>query len=115
MSMSPKRSPRPTATSGSDAGRGAHRGADRIRRRPHAQLSRARRADADTLTVDVVLQAIGFASNTNRYGLERLGVATDPCTGGTVINDVMETAVPGAYAVGDVTAKLMLVHVAEAA
>ena len=35
-------------------------------------------ADADTLTVDVVLQAIGFAPNTKGYGLESLGVATDP-------------------------------------
>jgi dihydrolipoamide dehydrogenase len=34
--------------------------------------------DVDTLTVDVVLQAIGFARNTKGYGLERLGVATDP-------------------------------------
>jgi dihydrolipoamide dehydrogenase len=37
-------------------------------------------ADADTLTVDVVLQAIGFAPNTKGYGLESLGVATDPRT-----------------------------------
>ena len=69
---------------------------------------------ADTLTVDVMLQAIGFAPKTKGYGLERLGVATDPCTGGIVINDVMETTVPGVYAIGDVTAKLMLAHVAEA-
>jgi Pyridine nucleotide-disulphide oxidoreductase len=33
-------------------------------------------ADADTLTVDVVVQAIGFAPNTKGYGLERLGVAS---------------------------------------
>jgi dihydrolipoamide dehydrogenase len=51
--------------------------------------------DADTLTVDVVLQAIGFGPNTNGYGLEKLGVATDPRTGGIVIDDVMETTVPG--------------------
>lgn len=71
-------------------------------------------ADIDTLTVDVVMQAIGFAPKTTGYGLEKLGAAVDPRTGGIVINDVMETTVPGVYAVGDVTAKLMLAHVAEA-
>ena len=54
-------------------------------------------ADTDTLTVDVVLQAIGFAPNTTGYGLEKLGVATAPHTGGIVINDTMETTVPGVY------------------
>jgi dihydrolipoamide dehydrogenase len=29
--------------------------------------------------------------NTKGYGLERLGVTTDACTGGIVINDIMET------------------------
>jgi dihydrolipoamide dehydrogenase len=71
-------------------------------------------AEAHTLTVDVVLQAIGFAPVTKGYGLENLGVATDDRTGGIVINEVMETTVPGVYAIGDVTAKLMLAHVAEA-
>lgn len=70
--------------------------------------------DADTLTVDVVLQAIGFSPRTNGYGLETLGVAVDAHTGGIVVNDLMETTVPGVYAIGDVTAKLMLAHVAEA-
>jgi dihydrolipoamide dehydrogenase len=40
--------------------------------------------DTDTLTVDVVLQAIGFAPNTTGYGLETLGVAIDPSTGGII-------------------------------
>jgi dihydrolipoamide dehydrogenase len=70
--------------------------------------------NTDTITVDVVLQAIGFAPNTTGYGLEMLGVAIDRTTGGIVINDITETNVPGVYAVGDVTAKLMLAHVAEA-
>jgi dihydrolipoamide dehydrogenase len=70
--------------------------------------------DAETLVVDVVLQAIGFAPNTTGYGLEHLGVEIDPRTGGIAIDDVMQTSVPGVYAIGDVTAKLMLAHVAEA-
>jgi dihydrolipoamide dehydrogenase len=40
--------------------------------------------DTDTLTADVVLQAIGFAPNTTGYGLETLGVAIDPSTGGII-------------------------------
>ncbi|OBF26006.1 dihydrolipoyl dehydrogenase [Mycobacterium sp. ACS1612] len=71
-------------------------------------------AEADSLTVDVVLQAIGFAPRTAGYGLENLGVATDPRTGGIVVDDVMRTTASGVYAIGDVTAKLMLAHVAEA-
>lgn len=70
--------------------------------------------DAETLIVDVVLQAIGFAPRTTGYGLEHLGVDLDPRTGGIAIDDVMRTTVPGVYAIGDVTAKLMLAHVAEA-
>lgn len=70
--------------------------------------------DAETLVVDVVLQAIGFAPNTTGYGLEHLGVEIEPRTGGIAIDAVMQTSVPGVYAIGDVTAKLMLAHVAEA-
>ena len=71
-------------------------------------------AATESLSVDIVLQAIGFVPNTTGYGLEALGVATDPRTGGIVIDDVMQTTVAGVYAIGDVTAKLMLAHVAEA-
>ncbi|OBH23621.1 dihydrolipoyl dehydrogenase [Mycobacterium sp. E342] len=60
-----------------------------------------------------VLQAIGFAPNVEGYGLEKTGVAlTDRKAIG--INDYMITSVPHIYAIGDVTGKLMLAHVAEA-
>jgi dihydrolipoamide dehydrogenase len=68
----------------------------------------------DTLTVDTVLVAIGFAPNTAGYGVEKLGVDIDSRTGAIAIDDTMATSVPGVYAIGDVTAKLMLAHVAEA-
>jgi len=71
-------------------------------------------ANVETLTVAAVLQAIGFAPVTEGYGLASLGVAIDPHTGGIVIDDVMQTTTPGVYAIGDVTAKMMLAHVAEA-
>ena len=68
---------------------------------------------AGELTVDKVLMAVGFAPNVEGFGLENTGVAlTD--RGAIAIDDHMRTNVPGIYAIGDVTAKLMLAHVAEA-
>ena len=65
------------------------------------------------LKADRVLQAIGFAPNVEGFGLETTGVAlTD--RGAIAIDDYMRTSVPHIYAIGDVTAKLQLAHVAEA-
>lgn len=69
--------------------------------------------NSEELKADKVLQAIGFAPNVEGYGLEKAGVAlTDRKAIG--INDYMVTSVPHIYAIGDVTGKLMLAHVAEA-
>jgi len=66
-----------------------------------------------TIRVDKVLQAIGFAPRTQGYGLERTGVQlTD--RGAIAIDDFMRTNVGHIFAIGDVTAKLLLAHVAEA-
>jgi dihydrolipoyl dehydrogenase len=66
-----------------------------------------------TLEADKVLQAIGFAPRTEGYGLENTGVAlTD--RGAIEIDGFMRTNIDGIYAIGDVTAKLMLAHAAEA-
>jgi dihydrolipoamide dehydrogenase len=66
-----------------------------------------------TLEADKVLQAIGFAPRTEGYGLENTGVAlTD--RGAIAIDGFMRTNVENIYAIGDVTAKLMLAHAAEA-
>lgn len=76
-----------------------------------------RNADDPTtsiLTVERVLLAIGFAPNTTGYGLNRLGVQVDERTGGIAINELMQTTAAGVYAIGDVTAKMALAHVAEA-
>jgi dihydrolipoamide dehydrogenase len=65
------------------------------------------------LQADKVLQAIGFEPRVEGFGLEKLGVElTD--RGAIAIDDYMRTNVPHVYAIGDVTAKLMLAHVAEA-
>ena len=65
------------------------------------------------LEADKVLQAIGFAPRVEGYGLEKTGVElTD--RGAIAIDGLMRTNVEGIYAIGDVTAKLMLAHAAEA-
>lgn len=65
------------------------------------------------LEADKVMQAIGFKPRVEGYGLEKTGVKlTD--RGAIEISDYMQTNVPHIYAIGDVTAKLMLAHVAEA-
>ena len=66
----------------------------------------------ETLGAERVLQAIGFQARLEGYGLETLGVEINEA-GGIAINERMQTSVPNIYAIGDVTAKLMLAHVAE--
>ncbi|WP_067607524.1 dihydrolipoyl dehydrogenase [Nocardiopsis listeri] len=66
-----------------------------------------------TLEADKLLQAIGFSPNVEGYGLDKAGVElTDQ--GAIGIDSRGRTNVPHIYAIGDVTAKLMLAHTAEA-
>ncbi|HQC92705.1 MAG TPA: dihydrolipoyl dehydrogenase, partial [Microbacteriaceae bacterium] len=65
------------------------------------------------LTADKVLMSIGFAPRVTGYGLENTGVALTE-RGAIAIDDYMRTSVPHIFAIGDVTAKLQLAHVAEA-
>ncbi len=65
------------------------------------------------LNADKVMQAIGFVPRTEDLGLEKIGVELTE-RGAIAIDDRMRTNVPHVYAIGDVTAKLMLAHVAEA-
>ncbi len=68
---------------------------------------------AQTLSADVVLVAIGVAANSEGIGLEAAGVQTDK-RGFIPVNETMQTNVPHIYAIGDVTGKLLLAHVASA-
>ncbi|WP_279104884.1 dihydrolipoyl dehydrogenase [Gordonia paraffinivorans] len=68
---------------------------------------------AGELTVDKVLMSVGFAPRVEGYGLENTGVELTE-RGAIAIDDYMRTNVDGIYAIGDVTAKLQLAHVAEA-
>ena len=67
----------------------------------------------ETLTVDRVMISVGFAPRVEGFGLENIGVElTD--RGAIAIDERMRTNVEHIYAIGDVTAKLQLAHVAEA-
>lgn len=73
----------------------------------------AKGGDEQVLEADRVLQSLGFAPRTQGYGLENTGVQLTE-RGAIEIDDFMRTNVPGIYAIGDVTMKLMLAHTAEA-
>ena len=65
------------------------------------------------LEADQALVAIGFRPNSKGLGLEEVGVKISD-RGYVEINEKMQTNVPGIWAIGDVTGKLMLAHVGSA-
>jgi dihydrolipoamide dehydrogenase len=66
----------------------------------------------NTMSVDKVLVAIGFVPNIDMLDLDKAGVST--VNGGIEVDDQMRTSIPHIYAIGDVTAKMGLAHVASA-
>ncbi len=66
----------------------------------------------EKVSVDKVLVSIGVQGNIEGLGLGELGVETDE--GFVKIDEQMATNVPGVYAIGDITGKLLLAHVASA-
>ena len=66
-----------------------------------------------SIDADRVLMSIGFAPKVDGFGLENTGVKLTE-RGAIDIDDHMRTNVPHIFAIGDVTAKLQLAHVAEA-
>ena len=65
-----------------------------------------------SISCDKVLVAIGVQPNSDGLGLEELGIETS--RGNIQVNDHMATNVPGVFAIGDVTGKMALAHVASA-
>ena len=61
---------------------------------------------------DTVLFAMGIKPNTKGYGIEKLGLELE--NGFIRVNDKMETNLPNVYAIGDITGKFPLAHVASA-
>ncbi|TAK36549.1 MAG: dihydrolipoyl dehydrogenase [Chloroflexota bacterium] len=64
------------------------------------------------IEAEKVLLAAGVQPNSDEIGLESVGITTQ--RGFISIDDKMATNVPGIYAIGDVTGKLQLAHVAMA-
>ena len=77
-----------------------------------AKVAVSNGAGGSVIECDKVLVAVGAQGNVDGIGLEEVGVATD--RGFITIDESMETNVPGVYAIGDVTGKLLLAHVASA-
>lgn len=66
------------------------------------------------LEADKALQAIGVRPRLEGYGLENLKDLKRTQRGAVEIDERMATSVPGVWAIGDMTGKLMLAHVASA-
>lgn len=67
---------------------------------------------SETLECDVVLVSVGRIPNTKGLGLAEAGVKTDN-RGRVVVDEHLQTSVPGIYAIGDVIKGPMLAHKAE--
>lgn len=78
-----------------------------------ARVTVSAEEQTQVLEAEQALVAIGFRPNSKGLGLEELGVHLDQ-RGFIVIDERMATNVPGIWAIGDVTGKLMLAHVASA-
>ncbi|MEM1221001.1 MAG: dihydrolipoyl dehydrogenase [Bacteroidota bacterium] len=65
-----------------------------------------------TLDADYCLVSIGRIAFTEGLGLEKIGIQTDD-RGRIEVNEHLETAVPGVFAIGDVIKGAMLAHKAE--
>ena len=65
----------------------------------------------ERVEADVILVGVGRKPNTKGLGLESLGVKTDR-RGFVEIDDHLRTSVPNVYAIGDLTGKQLLAHLA---
>lgn len=64
------------------------------------------------IEADIVLSAVGVATNLEGIGLEETGVKTDK--GKVLVDDYYQTNIPGVYAIGDIVKGQALAHVASA-
>jgi len=78
-----------------------------------AKVSVSTNGESKTLEAEQALVAIGFRPNSKGLGLEEAGVKISE-RGFVEIDERMATNVPGIWAIGDVTGKLMLAHVGSA-
>jgi len=62
------------------------------------------------LVAERILLSVGRSPYTDGLGVDKLGLVTD--NGRLIVNERMETNIPGVYAIGDVVGGFMLAHVA---
>ena len=67
---------------------------------------------SQSIETGMVLVAVGVQPNVEELGLDAAGVAVDRT--GIAVDEFLSTNVPGVYAIGDVTGKMPLAHVASA-
>lgn len=72
----------------------------------------SKNGESRVLEADKVLQAIGFQPRVEGYGLDKTGVELTE-RGAIAVDARGRTNVPHIFAIGDVTAKLMLAHASE--
>lgn len=75
-------------------------------------LEDAKGGNAQNLSAEIVLVAVGRKAYTEGLGLDKVGVKTDD-RGRVVTDKKFQSNVPGIYAIGDVIAGPMLAHKAE--
>ena len=68
-------------------------------------------AETEIVEVETVLLGVGRKANTDGMNLDKVGVKLHR-NGVEVANDTMQTHVPNIYAIGDVTGRIQLAHVA---
>lgn len=80
-------------------------GAEKLQDSVRLELTQGKRIE-----VSMVLVGVGRSLNTERLGLEKIGVRTEK--GAVIVDERMSTNLNGIWAIGDITAKPMLAHVA---
>lgn len=63
-----------------------------------------------TLTFDAMIMAVGREANVKGYGLDNLNIQLDE-RGNILVDEYLETSMPGVYAVGDVIGGYQFTHV----
>lgn len=66
---------------------------------------------SEPVETEIALVSVGRKLNSDDLGLEKVGVKCTP-QGAIEVNERMESSIPSIYAIGDVTGKFLLAHVA---
>jgi len=82
----------------------------KVTKKTNSVIAEITLADGKTTKIETerVILAIGIEANTDKIGLNKLGVKLD--RGHVVVDEFSKTNVPGLYAIGDITAPPWLAH-----